>query len=195
LIDAASATAEPLPANSTCAPQGAKIAELEQQLAAMTARAERAEQLQSVTMQVVNNASFTPVQAIAYLRAQFEVARHIAEGASPDAAVTIYLPALGKPVEVQDEETGEVRVFRSMSASTISRALKTVAEISGAFAVEEVKDPATGKTRLQMRNLHPTTRETMAAVATQTVYRDRSRGPGRGKPKDPRLATIEPCAD
>jgi hypothetical protein len=218
-----SATSQPTP---TSAPDGmACVAELEQQLAAMTSRfeqIERSEQITATILQVLDNPSYTPQQAVAYIRAQSEY-NVLAELGHVDAdgEVVLYLPKLsrerpvldpetGKPILVLDPETGEpvttvdrstgeirtkVKTVAAMSPSTISRALKEVAAISGAFVIGEKRDPTTGRTRITMKPAYPETRRTMIAVATAQVYRDRRRGPGRGKPKDARLEHIELCAD
>ena len=210
------------PDGMACVAELARIAELEQQLAAMTARAERSEQITATILQVLDNPSYTPQQAVAYIRMQADY-NLLADHGRVDAngEVVLYLPRLSRERPVLDPETGEtipilnpetgepitfvdrntgevktkVKTVAAMSPSTISRALKEVAAISGAFVIGETTDPVSHRPRITMTPAHPETRRTMAAVASAQVYRDRRRGPGRGKPKDARIEHIEPCPD
>jgi len=213
-------TSASAPDGMACVAELARIAELEQQLAAMTARAARSDQITATILQVLDNPSYTPQQAVAYIRMQADY-NLLADQGRVDAngEVVLYLPKLsrerpvldpetGEPIPITDPETGEPVTFvdrstgevrtkfkmvAAMSPSTISRALKEVATISGAFTIGERSDTDTGKTRMTMKPVHPETRRTMTTVATAQVYRDRRRGPGRGKPKDARIEHIEPC--
>jgi len=174
-------------------------------------RRRAAEKRHSDVVQIINNPSFSPAESVAYLRAQFEYERLASAGKTDGRRATLYLPELAKTIYT-DRHTGRVlddgEVYerrqrkeldttaakhQSMAPATISKALRTVAERSKAFVIAEMPDPKTGKPRLTMEPLHATTRETMEAVALAFVQVDRRRG--KHKPKDPRLATIEPCAE
>jgi LSD1 subclass zinc finger protein len=173
------------------------------------ARAEAAEQRYSSVIQTLNNPTFTPTEAVVAIRAMIEYERLAAAGQVDGKRATLYLPELTKPIYT-DRDTGRVlerhEVYQrrdqgtlddttdrhaSLAPATASRALKTVAERSHAFVIAEMKDPTTGKTRLTMEPVHAVTRETMDTLATTFVQVDRRRG--KHKPKDPRLANLEPC--
>ncbi len=170
-----------------------------------------AEDRHSSVVQILNSPSFSPAEAVSYIRAQFEYERLASTGQTKGKRATLYLPELAKTV-YSDRDTGEVlddgEVYarrqrkdldttatkhQSMAPATISKALKTVAERTGAFLIAELKDTKTGLTRLTMEPIHQTTRETLAAVAGTFVQIDRRRG--RHKPRDPRLAMVDPCSE
>ena len=199
---AASTPARQAPGDAPgCVVERRRIVELEQALAAERDKRIAAEQRNQILMQLINNATWTPAQIIAYVRAQSEYDHKVARG---DLAygewVDINLTELSKGVQKTDPDTGEPlydadgtpKLQTTMTKATISTALKTVAATAGATELRDRTDER-GRTRLQMRALRPTPLETMRAHAELFVQQDRSRG--RHKTKDPRLATIQPCAD
>jgi len=181
--------------------QQQRIAELEQALAAERDTRIAAEQRNQTLMQLINNATWTPAQIIAYARAQAEYDHKVARGDGPYGEwQDINLTELSKGVQKTDPETGEAlydadgtpKLQTSMTKKTISAGLKTVAATAGVIELRDRTDER-GRTRLQMRALRPTSLETMRAHAEVFVQQDRARG--RQKPKDPRLATITACPD
>jgi len=188
-------------ASGGCVLELARIAELEQALADEREKRIAAEQRNQTLMQTINNATWTPAQAIAYLRAQCEYDSKVERGDVPYGAwQDINLTELSKGVPKIDPDTGEQlydadgtpKLQTSMTKKTISAALKTVAATAGVIELRDRTDER-GRTRLQMRALRPTPLETMRAHAELFVQQDRARG--RQKPKDPRLANIEPCPE
>jgi len=184
-----------------CVVERKRIVELEQALAAERDKRIAAEQRNQILMQTINNATWTPGQIVACLRVQCEYDSLIARSGLPYGSwVDINLTELSKGVQKTDPETGEALFGKdgtptmqtSMTKTTISNALKFVAETAGATELSDRTDER-GLTRLRVRALHATPFETMRAHAEIFVQQDRSRG--RHKLKDPRLAAIEPCAD
>jgi len=183
-----------------CVVELERIAELEQALAAERERRIAAEQRNQTMMQTLNNSTWTPAQAIAYLRAQCEYDSKIKDDTPYGEWQDINLTELSKGVPKTDPDTGEPlydadgtpKLQTSMTKATISKALKVVEETAGAIELRERTDDR-GRTRIQMRPTRATPLETMRAHAEIFVQQDRARG--KHKPKDPRLAKIEPCPE
>jgi len=178
---------------------GARVAELERERDEARAR-------HAAVMSVINNPALTANQSVATIRATFERERLLALGQTIGGEVTLYLPELikgqwidretGEPLAAEPRTADEQRAAKlqgSMSTSTLSNALKKTAVLTGAFTIREKRDPKTGKSRITMTAPSEPTIATLQAVGRAFVAIDRTRGPGRGKPRDPRLAAVAPC--